>query len=177
MKTTDPIVEAVAEDLKKTGKTSKSKTKKSKTKKETKSKVSKLDQAKPKNLKPEELNSALFLAQDYFGRAMVPFILIGETLEAIRKEHLEGNRIILAVKKNAMARHGKAVLKELIPDIKIGRKYVRFKLNKVPFKVVMVPDDKYSYFKNPNTINYLFSIFHVPNPYEEYALDKWWKKI
>lgn len=118
----------------------------------------------------EKLESALYEAQDYFGRATIAFILTGRTLNSMIKGAISGWNIEFSVTRKSLSKFGKHTLKVLIPDIRIGRKMIAFTLQEVPFQVRIIDDtDKYyQFFRNPGLINYMYTSFHVPNPLDDY---------
>lgn len=135
--------------------------------------VPQVEAPKEVELTNDQLHDALMYAQDILERAMVPFLVFGETAEAIHSLDMPlmfGKGIHLGVRKQHLTESGKSIISMLATDSIIDDRFVMFEYKGVPITIDVIKND-YPFLNNPDVKFYHLTEFKLPNPYNEYV--KW----
>lgn len=128
---------------------------------------------------PAQLEEALYHATDIAGRALLPFILLGETAHDI-KYHGAFNANTVGIELGANSRYYTAealsTLSTLAKGVDISYGMHDFWLDKAGFRwtyhgvpiLLRMIDRKYAFFQNPDFTWYKAEEYKVPNPFDKY---------
>jgi hypothetical protein len=134
-----------------------------------------------KELSSEELTDALLFTQDILERAMIPFIVLGETASAILSADiptLYGQVIHLGVMERHLTLSTLQTVKDLLTNYHIeyyiDDNIISFGYKNVPIEIDIIHGD-YAFLNNPDSRFFNLTEFRVPNPFDEYL--KWGDQI
>ena len=123
-------------------------------------------------LSPDQLDQALATAEDLLGRAQIPFLVLGKTLEGVLKEKLEGDKIELGVRKRYLTEDTLGILK-IVTDSFFGQKVtiednlISFEHGGVPVEIRII-NRNYKCLENPDKVFYKVTEYFIPNPVGDY---------
>lgn len=113
---------------------------------------------------------ALYFVEDIFSRAMIPFVLLGETAKSVY-ENLDrevNTPIEVGITKNNLTQYGKSTLKMFLPpETEWGSKKITFTHQGTPVTIRVI-HRKYSVMEKPDQVFYKITNFKIPNPFEKY---------
>ena len=116
----------------------------------------------------EQLDKALFNVEDIFGRAMCPFLLLGQTAKDVVEElYLSGNHVEVGVEERYLTKGVRSTLKTYIKNIEFKDEGFVYEVEGVPVKVKFIKK-RYPFFKYPDSYFYLAGDYKLPNPFESY---------
>lgn len=118
-------------------------------------------------LSPEKLDQALAIAEDYLGRAQIPFLVLGNTLEGVIKAELFGDKVELGVRERYLTDDTLGMLKIVNPDLKVEGDKICFAWEGVPVEIKVIKRN-YKFFENPDSVFYKVTEYKIPNPLETY---------
>ena len=117
----------------------------------------------------DELYAALMNIEDLMDRLLTPYILLGNTADAVKfDKHLEGDGIDVGIKKTALTQYVYSILDSELhlkpEEIDDGFTYM---VGQVPVRVKVYKLD-YQFFKYPDVKVYMYGTYSLPNPYNNY---------
>lgn len=125
----------------------------------------------------EQLSDALLYAEDLLERSMIPFMLLGETAEALflfEAPVFEGNLVHIGVLKRHLTDSTYSTLKSLAKEYYADDNIFKFEYKGVPIEIDII-HNQYPFFQNLDSKFYALTTFRIPNPFEEYY--KWKDQI
>lgn len=128
-----------------------------------------MSSSRNKTLYPSS-EEALYFVEDVFGRAMVPFVLLGETAKAIieNADRRVESKIEIAVHEKQLTEYGVSTLKMLLPpDAKWTKSKIVFEHHETPVEVKILKRH-YRFLMNPDQAFYRLTHFRVPNNFPKY---------
>lgn len=139
----------------------------------------------------QEVHEALLFSQDILQRALIPFFVIGDVAERLRKQdvpQLDVDEVEIAIHRKHATVSGMSTLSTLLEEsnVDIETEYIKksydggvidmvktitFTHGGVPviFKVI---DKDYDFFKNLDVRWYYTDDFYIPNPFDMYWEEK-----
>lgn len=120
----------------------------------------------PISTPPEDLLKALYHVLDTFENCGVNFFLDGITAEqAIKNHELRGDRVHIGLRKLIYASGAGRMLDTAFPTKQEGDKLFTEYMG-VPIEITLYDDSEY--ILSPDSINYRYENFHIPNPYHKF---------
>jgi hypothetical protein len=120
------------------------------------------------SLKCEDLEKAHDTLQDYFNRASVNFMAIGETAHAIYyEEGLSGDCLEVGIKPTELSSYAFSTLKDLISGFGTASEPVEFNIGTIPVRMYILRRDS-EVFKYPDQKFYGQEVYMLPNPFVKY---------
>ena len=119
-------------------------------------------------MKCEDLEKALDVLNDYFQRASVSFMLMGETGHAVfYEEGLSGDCLEIGIKPTAISEYSFSTLKSMIPGFGTASEPVGFTIGTIPVRMYILRKDS-EVFKYPDQRFYGYETYMLPNPFVKY---------
>jgi len=119
-------------------------------------------------LKCEDLEKALDTLRDYFDRAMVPFMLMGETGHSVfYEEGLCGTALEIGITPQSLTEYGFSTLKQLISSFGTAPEPSGFTIGTIPVRMYILRRDS-DVFKYPDQRFYDHEVYLLPNPFVKY---------
>jgi len=119
-------------------------------------------------LKCEDLETALDTLHDFFDRASVNFMLMGETAHAVfYEEGLSGECLEIGIKPTALSEYAFSTLKGLISGFGTASEPVGFAIGTIPVRMYILRKDS-DVFKYPDQRFYGREVYMLPNPFVKY---------
>lgn len=123
----------------------------------------------------EELHRALLFAEDMLERALIKFMVLGETARQLKSTDLpqfDLNFIHLGILESELTKSGLETLKVTLKrhnnfKYNESKKEITFEHNGVPI-VIDLLDRQLPYFRNPDSRFYYDTQFKIPNPFDVY---------
>lgn len=116
-----------------------------------------------------ELNTALNDVVDLMERALLPFIVLGQTaMDMVNKKELSGKAVEIGVMKKYITKEAKSTLMTFMGHRLIKQKYgYSYKADDVLVRIRIVKRD-YAFFKHPDSVFYMSGEYKIPNPFNKY---------
>jgi hypothetical protein len=119
-------------------------------------------------LRCEDLEKALDTLHDYFDRASVNFMLMGETAHSVfYEEGLSGDCLEIGVKPTSLSDYAFTTLKDLISGFGTAPDIAGFTIGTIPIKMYILRRDS-DVFKYPDQKFYGNEVYMLPNPFVKY---------
>jgi len=120
-----------------------------------------------KTFRHEDVLNTLFLLEDYFLRASLPYAVVGKLLQLmVDNTMLDCNKIELGIKKRDISEHSIDILRMLTNDLKYyPNKQITFTQSEIPIEITIFEGGCFDTF---DEIRYLYDVFKTPNPIKEY---------
>lgn len=126
----------------------------------------------------DELHTALMYAEDILGRSVMPFSLLSELADQIRKDQLPklfGNGVHIGVLRKNYTRSSASILEMLLKNDHVNATYsdnvqgtkIEFDYKGVPVSIYIF-NEQYPFLLNPDKAIYTTTEFYLPNPFEDY---------
>lgn len=124
--------------------------------------------SKTNGMSLEDLDFALTKVEEIFERAMIPFVLLGETARSvIEKDQVDGNKIEVGILRRHLQETAKSILDIVLPGFKEKGGKIEFMVDEVPVEVKII-EKKYKYFERPDRVFYKITQYCIPNPFGRY---------
>ncbi len=124
-----------------------------------------------KNFKPEDLDTALAMAEDYMERAMLPFVLLGDTLKSIKdKDQVDGDKIELGIEVKQLTKEVKSLFKTW--EFDVSDNMITFKVGEVPVEILIIKRH-WTFLEHLDVMFYKITQFKIPNPWRKYLKARW----
>ena len=119
-------------------------------------------------LKCEDMEKALATLKDYFERASVNFMLMGETGHAVfYEEGLSGDFLEVGIRPTEMSDYAFRTLQAMIPGFGTASEPSGFTIGTIPVRMYILRKDS-EVFKYPDQKYYGYESYLVPNPFVKY---------
>jgi hypothetical protein len=115
----------------------------------------------------DQLAKALLRIEDTLGRALLPFVLLGDTAKGVMAERLYGNKVELGVETKHLTKEVYSTFNFYEPDRKEHDWGWSFDIDGVPVNIRFITK-RYPYFKNKDIRFYRSGEYMLPNPFDEY---------
>ena len=124
-----------------------------------------------KNFSLEDLDTALAMAEDYMERAMLPFVLLGDTLKSIKdKDQVDGNKIELGVEIRYITKEVRSLFKTW--EFNVSDNMVKFMVGTVPVEILIIKKH-WTFLEHLDVMFYKITQFKIPNPWKSYMKARW----
>lgn len=129
----------------------------------------KVSQTKEKPcLKCEDLENALDIIHDYFDRASVNFMLMGDTGHSVfYEEGLSGTCLEIGIRPTELSDYAISTLKGMISGFGTSPEPVGFTIGTIPVRMYILRKDS-EVFKYPDSKFYGHEVYFLPNPFVKY---------
>lgn len=122
---------------------------------------------KENGMSPTELDAALDRVELDLSSSMIPFMLLGKTLETAREGQVAGDKIEVGVCKRYLNKSSLSLLRGFVPGLVEEPGKMSYMVGKVPVEIKVI-HRKYAFFHNPDIIYYKWLSMHIPNPVKGY---------
>lgn len=123
------------------------------------------------NFSHEDLHAALMYTFDMMDRSSLRWVIVGDLAKDVYNHELyniTGDGVFGVILSKYMTRSGKSMLKSLVKDYTYDGQYFRFEHGGVPIVLMVLEEDVYGVFLNPEQKIYTTEELLVPNPFEKY---------
>lgn len=114
--------------------------------------------------------AALYFLEDVMGRAMIPFVLLGDVARSV-VDNLDQEvhaPIEIGIQKRHLTKYALNTLPMFLPpDTEYGDKQINFTWDETPVIVKIIHRD-FEVLSNPDQVFYRITHFNIPNPFERY---------
>lgn len=114
--------------------------------------------------------AALYFVEDVMGRAMIPFVLLGDVARSVvdNLDQEVNQPIEIGVLKKHYTEYAKSTLPMFLPfDTEYGDKKITFIHQGTPVTIRII-HRKFKVLDNPDRVFYRLTHFGIPNPFEKY---------
>lgn len=114
--------------------------------------------------------AALYFVEDVMGRAMIPFVLLGDVARSVvdNVDQEITTPIEIGVQKRHITEYALNTLPMFFPpDTVYGKKEIKFEWDGTPVIIKIVHRD-FKVLDNPDQVFYRITHFNIPNPFERY---------
>ena len=124
-------------------------------------------QPQKQELTHEQLLEALYYIFDAMDRALMNFVLVGDTARsAMQNRLLTGDKVTVAVRRNEWESGARRIVDAFAKPKEETKTIVKYEVNGVPIVLHVLEED--TTIKSPNTLIYQNEYFKIPNPFSEF---------